>query len=120
MYTLKFLAVIIAFLSIAEMKQQNEIHDRQINQDYTVVGTFDGYDEEDGYTFVITDENGDEGMMYFQNITPEALKQFNLRSDSLIGERFSISYQILEQVTEDDDGVEYTYEVFTITGLEKL
>jgi hypothetical protein len=84
-----------------------------------VIGTFDGYDEEDGYAFIITDVNGEENMMYFQNITSEALSTTNLKSEDFVGQRFRISFTISEEIVEED-GFEETYEVYTIIKLEKL
>jgi hypothetical protein len=58
--------------------------------------------------------------MYFQKITPEAFEKINLKSDNLIGKRFRIIYEISEEITEDNDGMEDTYEIYTITTIEKL
>lgn len=113
--------VFIYLLSFTGLSSETKKNDFVSNsQEDVLIGVFDGYDEEDGYAFIIADEEGYESMMYFQSITPEASKSTNLKSDKLIGKRFRITYETSEETTEDDDGMEDTYEMYTITKIEKL
>lgn len=89
----------------------------------TVKGVFDGYDEDDGYAFLVMgddDEDGDEDTMYFSEISAEALKSVNLKSDEMIGKRFEITYEITEYEEEDENGYTEIYEVYKIVKLKKI
>lgn len=87
-----------------------------------IVATFDGYDEEDGYAFLVAGEDNeeDEDIMYFYNITPEALKVANLKSDDMIGKRFQLTYTIETFDEEDEYGYTETYEKYTIIMIKKM
>ncbi|WP_369997060.1 hypothetical protein [Winogradskyella sp.] len=89
----------------------------------TVKGVFDGYDEDDGYAFLVMgddDEDGDEDTMYFSEISDEALKSVNLKLDEMIGKRFEITYEITEYEEEDENGYTEIYEVYKIVKLKKI
>lgn len=86
----------------------------------TVRAVFDGYDPDYGYSFLITSEDDDEEIVYFTDITEEALKSVNLKSDDVIGKRFEVTYEITEYEEEDENGYIEVYEKYTITKLKAL
>lgn len=98
----------------------------KINQDktkVTTVGVFDGYDDEDGYAFLIRQEEDDEDSedtVYFAEITEEALKVGKLKSKDMIGKRFEITYEITEYEEEDENGYVETFESYKIIAVKKL
>lgn len=94
----------------------------QDNNTLTVVGTFDGYDEDEGYMFIIEvdDEEDGEETIYFTEISNEALKAVNLKSDEMIGKRFEITYEVTEFEVEDENGYVETFEKLKITQIKKL
>lgn len=111
------LALVISSVSAAvnpniEIQEVNTI---------TVKGTFDGYDEEDGFAFLIENkEDETEDYTFFEAALPEALKTADLKSDKLIGKKFEITYQVSEYEVEDEYGNTETYEKFTIVKLKQL
>ena len=83
----------------------------------TTMAVFDGYDADDGYAFVIREDENDEDSeetIYFTEITDAALKAGNLKSEDMIGKRFEITYEITEYEVEDDNGYIETFESFKI------
>ncbi len=105
----------IVMMVFALVLNVNTTIKNQESETKTIVGIFDGYDEEDGYAFIIKDENGKDEIMYFTDITDEALKTNNLQSDKMIGTSFEITYEV-EELESDDDEV---YEVYKIIKLVK-
>jgi hypothetical protein len=117
-HLLVFIFSIIVFSANALLEKKVKIQDKKI---VTVVGVFDGYDEEDGYAFLIKDEVDDsEEYIFFTDISQEAFKAVNLRSKELIGKSFEITYEISEFEEEEEDGNVETYEKFTIIKIKKL
>lgn len=117
----KFLVVLT--LVMTTLNVNAAIPKNTTNQDpetVTVKGIFDGYDYEDGYAFVIKDEDGDEEYMFFEAITDSALKTADLMSAKLLGKRFEITYEITEYNEEDEDGNIETFQQYTIVKLKKL
>ncbi len=112
-----FLVMAFSVNAIIDTKQ-----DKQEQETVTVIATFDGYDEEDGYAFLVTgeDDEEDEDIMYFHNVTPEVLKVVNLKSDAMIGERFQITYKTETYEEEDEYGYKETYEKYTIIKIAKM
>lgn len=87
----------------------------------TVKAIFEGYDEEDGYVFLVKgEEDEDDDTIYFTEITVEALKQANLKSKDLIGKKFEVTYAVEEYEVEDEEGYVEVYEKYTITKLKQL
>ncbi|MDN3491191.1 hypothetical protein [Winogradskyella bathintestinalis] len=89
----------------------------------TTAATFDGYDADDGYAFIITQETEDEDSeetVYFSEITEEALKAGNLQSKDMIGKRFEITYEITEFEEEDENGYVEIFESYKIIKVKKL
>ncbi|WP_299096604.1 hypothetical protein [Winogradskyella sp.] len=112
-----FLVMAFSVNAIIDTKQ-----DKQEQETVTVIATFDGYEEEDGYAFLVQgeDDDEDEDIMYFSEVTPEVLKAVNLKSDSLIGERFQITYKTETYEDEDEYGYKETYEKYTIIKIKKM
>lgn len=112
-----FLVMALSVNAIIDTKQ-----DKQEQETVTVIATFDGYEEEDGYAFLVQgeDDDEDEDIMYFSEVTPEVLKAVNLKSDSLIGERFQITYKTETYEEEDEYGYKETYEKYTIIKIAKM
>ncbi|MGG8496677.1 hypothetical protein ACQY1Q_09685 [Tenacibaculum sp. TC6] len=75
-------------------------------QETAIEATFEGYTDKDGYTFVL----GDGKKVFFEEVSDEVLKNFDLKSNALKGKKFKVTYT----VEENDEG-----EVYTIVGFEK-
>ncbi|WP_411766568.1 hypothetical protein [Winogradskyella sp. A3E31] len=117
----KFVVAILLIMIVAKVNASPIVQLKKQETTKTIKGIFDGYDEDDGYIFLITDEeDGNEKYMYFNYISDEALKAVNLQSKEFEGQSFEITFKIEEQVEVDDDGMEDTYEILTITGLKKV
>ena len=88
----------------------------------TIDATFDGYDEEDGYAFLVKgeDDEEDEDIIYFYEVTDEVLASVNLKSDEIIGERFQITYKIETFEEEDEYGYKETYEKYIIIKIKRM
>lgn len=95
----------------------------QEKQKITTTAIFDGYDDDNGFAFIIRadedDEDSDE-TVYFAEITDEALKAGNLKSESAIGKRFEITYEVTEFEEEDENGFSEIYETYKIIQVKKL
>ena len=66
------------------------------------------------------DDEDEEDIMYFYEVTEEALKMVNLKSDEMIGERFQITYKIETYEEEDEYGYKETYDKYTIVKIVKM
>ncbi|MHA7842304.1 MAG: hypothetical protein ACX93I_03225 [Winogradskyella sp.] len=116
---------LVLMFSIVVFNVNAIIESKKVSQDQTtetVVAIFDGYDEEDGYAFLVAgeDDEEDEDIMYFYEVTEEVLNTVNLKSDELIGERFQITYKIETYEEEDEYGYKETYEKYTIIKIKKM
>lgn len=117
-HLLVFIFSIIVFSANALLEKKVRIQDNKI---ITVVGVFDGYDEEDGYAFLIKDQEDDsEEYIFFTAISSEALKAVNLKSETMIGKSFEITYEVIEFEEEDEEGYVETHEKFTIIKVKQL
>jgi len=117
-HVLVFICSIVVFSANALLQKSEKFQDKNI---IVAVGVFDGYDAEDGYSFLIRDANNDdEETIYFTEMTPEALKTINLKSNDLIGKRFEVTYEVTEYEEEDDEGNSETFERYTIIKIKKL
>lgn len=115
----KFIILInLLFFSLASVASSFDTF--IIQDDQVVEGVFDGH-EDYGYNFIIANTDDDsEYTMTFQNIKEELLNQFDLKSESLIGKKFKITYQVKIRKFKDEDGFEDQEEILTITNLEEL
>lgn len=115
-----FVLSIVVFSANALLGNKEKLQDKDI---VTVVGVFDGYDADDGYSFLIKsddDEEDGEETIYFTEITDAALKSVNLQSDEFIGKKFEITYEVTEFEEEDEDGYVETFEKLKIIKIKKL
>ncbi|MUU78768.1 hypothetical protein [Winogradskyella endarachnes] len=119
-FILVFICSIIVFSANAFLEKRTKIQDKQ---KVTTIATFDGYDAEDGYAFIIQEDEDDEESevtMFFTEISEAALKAVNLKSDEMIGKRFQITYEITEYEEEDDNGYIETFESYKILEVKKM
>lgn len=115
-----FVLSIVVFSANALLGNKEKLQDKDI---VTVVGVFDGYDADDGYSFLIKsddDEEDGEETIYFSEISDAALKSVNLQSDEFIGKKFEITYEVTEFEEEDEDGYVETFEKLKIIKIKKL
>lgn len=95
-------------------------------QDITTVtsqGIYDGYDMDDGYAFLIREDEKDEdteATVYFAEVDASVLKMTNLKSKDLMGKRFEITYEVTEYEEIDENGYTEIYESYKIIKLKKL
>lgn len=85
----------------------------------TITAIFDGA-EDYGYNFIFTNEDEDESTITFQNVSEDALKAFDLKSDTFLGVTMQVTYTTVIETEEDSDGFESETEVLTITKLQKV
>ena len=79
----------------------------------------DGYDEEDGYSFILkSDSELGESIQYFNAVSPDLVKTFKLKNEETIGKTFEITYT-LKIMEEEEDGETFEYEYLTIVKLVK-
>ncbi|WP_296311208.1 hypothetical protein [Winogradskyella sp. UBA3174] len=91
-FLLVFVCSILVFSANASLENKSQFQEKRI---MTVAGNFDGYDNEDGYSFIIKgEEDDDEEVIYFTEIT--------------------------EYEETDEEGFTETYEIFKITQLKKF
>ena len=92
---------------------------KSIQEKQTFEGVFDGA-EDYGYNFIGIDADGEEYTMTFQNIVAEALSAYDLKSDELMGTKFSVTYTSKIETIKDEDGYEEDVETNSILALKKL
>ncbi|REE27612.1 hypothetical protein [Winogradskyella pacifica] len=113
--------LLVMVLSANAFSKASEIIQEKIK--VTTTGIFDGYDPDDGYSFLINEDADDEDSeetVYFSEISEEALKAVNLKSKDLVGKRFEITYEITEFEEEDENGYTEVYETYKIIQIKKL
>ena len=113
--------LLVMVLSTNAFSKASEIIQEKIK--VTTTGIFDGYDPDDGYSFLINEDADDEDSeetVYFSEISEEALKAVNLKSKDLVGKRFEITYEITEFEEEDENGYTEVYETYKIIQIKKL
>lgn len=108
---------IIPLFSFTSLKTNDLIW---VNQDtITIEAVFDGH-EDYGYNFIAKNSDNEEYTITFQEVIEAVSKEFDLKSDTLIGTKFRIMYTTKTIITKDADGYEDEDIVNTITKLEKL
>ena len=115
-----FVLMVMVLSANAYSISNNNFQDKKT---VTTVAVFDGYDAEDGFAFLIREDQADEDTeetVYFSEISDEALKVVNLKSKEMIGKRFEITYEITEYEEVDDNGYVETYESYKIIEIKKL
>jgi hypothetical protein len=114
----KYIIVIsLLFFSLTSFALSNS----SIIQNTSIIdGVFEGH-EDYGYNFIITrSEDDSEYTMTFQNVNEDVLGQFDLKSESLMGKKFKITYQIKIKRTKDENGFDEEEEILTITSLVEM
>ena len=112
--------VLVAVFMLALSSFKGETIIAGSNQDSnTITAIFDGA-EDYGYNFIFTNEDEDESTITFQNVSEEALKAFDLKSDTFLGVTMQVTYTTVIETEEDSDGFESETEVLTITKLQKV
>ena len=106
-----YLMVYFVMISFCTPVNQNTI---------TVEAVYDGH-EDYGYNFIAKhSDNDEEYTITFQEVSDTVTKEFDLKSEALIGTKFKIIYTTKIVVTKDEDNYEDENEINTITKLEKL
>ena len=112
--------VLVAVFMLALSSFKGETIIAGSNQDSnTITAIFDGA-EDYGYNFIFTNEDEDESTITFQNVSEEALKAFDLKSDTFLGVTMQVTYTTVIETEEDSDGFESETEVLTITKLQRV
>lgn len=116
-----FLVVTMSLLTtglIAKSLEFNEHQTAVVVLAKTVTAEFSGYDADlGGYHFTYFDDDNEGISISFAEISEEALASFDLKSDSLIGENFVISYDT-KMIDVEADGESYQAEMNIIISLE--
>ena len=112
---MKITSIILAFVSVLFVTN-TKVESSVPVLENTLIGVYDGH-EDYGYNFIITDEEGDERMITFQNVSESVSKAFDLASESLIGKKFEVTYISEMDMVKDEDGYEEEVEILTITAL---
>lgn len=88
-----FITSILAFVFWGKMLIQDTT---------TITAIYKGFGES-GYEFSFTsDEDGDESI-YFETISEDILKQYNLKSFDFQGKKFNVEYATEETESEDEE-----------------
>ena len=93
---------------------------KSITQDtVTAMANYDGF-EYDMYSFTIPAKNDDEAdeIIAFNDVPEAILKEFDLKSDELVGVDFEITYKVV--VDEDVEEDELPEEVNILIALKKV
>ena len=111
------LIIALLFMSYAGIAQEeNEETSLEVQ---TIKGVFDG-SEGGSYSFKYKNEEGDDDIIFFDNVNPEVLKAYNLNDEKLIGKAFEITFETLEEEEIDDDGDSQYNRIRTITLLKEV
>ncbi len=112
------LVCMVAFLTVNAINKPDKTQNKKVVK---IEGTFDGYDAEDGYAFLVKADNEDgEQTMYLQSISVEALKMVNLKSKDMEGKRFEVTCELTETEEKDEFGQVEVYESYHIVNLKRL
>jgi len=87
--------------------------------DVATKAIFNGFDGE-SYSFTtIAKENEDAKTIEFKEVSAEILEQFDLKSETLKGKNFSITYAVTTKTQVNNDGEEEEFEVFTLKTISE-
>lgn len=123
MNTKNIMVFVLMFMVLSANAFSNLKDNKQDKKKVTTVGVFDGYDIDDGYSFLINIDPDDEfsgDTIFIMEITDEVLKTVNLKSKDVIGKRFEITYEITEIEEEDENGFLEVYETYKLVQIKKL
>ncbi|WP_378178554.1 hypothetical protein [Aquimarina sp. SS2-1] len=85
----------------------------------TIQATFDGF-ERDSYSFNYKNEENEDDSIFFQDITPEVLKMYNLKDKKYIGKNFEVTFSFKYENEVDEDGDKQEFIKRRVTGLKLL
>ena len=123
MNTKNIMVFVLMFMVLSANAFSNLKDNKQDKKKVTTVGVFDGYDIDDGYSFLINIDPDDEfsgDTIYIAETTSEVLKMVNLKSKDVIGKRFEITYEITEIEEEDENGFLEVYETYKLVKIKKI
>jgi hypothetical protein len=116
----KLVAIVLCLLtvySVNAIEKPNLIQEKKVVK---IKGVFDGYDEEDGFAFLVkSDTEEGEQTIYLQTISNEALKMINLKSKEMEGKRFEVTCELTEIEEKDEFGQVEIYESYHIISIKK-
>ena len=92
---------------------------KTIQDTKTFEGTYDGQ-EDYGYNFIGLNADKEEYTMTFQKVDDSILNSFDLKTEKLIGSKFSVTYTTKIETENDENGYEEDIEIYTIIALKKL
>ncbi|AUC82510.1 hypothetical protein [Lacinutrix sp. Bg11-31] len=115
---IQIVLVSVFMLTISSFKSETKT--ASINQEEKTISTiFDGA-EDYGYNFIFTNDDEDESTITFQNVNDDVLEAFDLKSEALVGTSMKVTYTVVIETEEDEDGFESETEILTITKLEQI
>lgn len=115
------LAVVACLLTVFTVNAFGLSKSNQEKKTVKIQGVFDGYDEDDGYAFLVKADNEEgEQTIYLQSISAEALKMVNLKSKDMEGKRFEVTCEVTEYEEVDENGTSETYEEYHIISVKRL
>lgn len=105
---------LVAFLfcnytAIAQEEEEEIMEDETVEEESTITGVYKGIDKDDGtYVFSYIDEDGEESTISFDKISTEAEQLFDLKKKAFVGKSFIVTYSIINEESEDEEGeIEY-------------
>lgn len=119
---LKASVILLTFFTLVSFTSKPFFNDSEslyFQEEQVINAVYDGH-EEYGYNFLAKNKDGEEYTITFHEISEELLKEFNLKSETLIGKNFTITYKTRVEVTKDDDGYDDEEEINTIIKLKKM
>lgn len=120
-FLLKASVILLTFFTLVSFTSKPFFNDSEplyFQEEQLINAVYDGH-EEYGYNFLAKNKDGEEYTITFHEISEELLKEFNLKSETLIGKNFTITYKTRVEVTKDDDGYDDEEEINTIIKLKK-
>ena len=112
---------LVPFILVAFMFFSNTIVAQEEDEDEisTITGVYKGM-EDAKFVFTFKDQDGEQSIINFDKISPEAKQLFDLGSKEFIAQTFVVTYSNINEEEKDADGeIEYT-SVKTILTLKKL
>ncbi|MHA7058761.1 hypothetical protein ACWGOQ_0016165 [Aquimarina sp. M1] len=105
---------------VEEIEEIEEVVEETVTEGTeTFTGVFDGF-EKDTYSFNYKNEDNEDDSIFFNAITPEILKTYNLKDKKFIGRKFEITFAFRYENEVDEDGDKQEFVKRTITGLKLI
>ena len=112
-----FILVLFMGLFLASNLGVSQLNLDKNQKALNLIGVFDGFDF---YVFKYVNEDGDDDDMYFNEISDQALKSYNLKSETFNGKKFEVTYSEKSEIEIDDDGDEQEVTIRTIISLKLI